>query len=161
MVGASAPAHEADKAGVLIFPPLLLAGGIAFGAVVSLIFPVHRIAATYAIPSAVCTIIAALGIDRWAQRSLRMANTAVHPANASTAVVCGGPFKYSRNPIYLAQGLLLISAGLLLRNLAYFVALVPWYVVMRFGIIAREERYLARKFGAEYAGYRGRVRRWF
>jgi protein-S-isoprenylcysteine O-methyltransferase Ste14 len=150
-----------DNAGVLIFPPLLLVAAMVFGFISSLFFPSYLLPKLYGYPLAACTVVAALGIERWAQHSLRIAQTAVHPAGVTSVIICDGAYAYSRNPIYLAQGLLLIAVGLLVRDLSFFVALLPWYWVMRQGVIAREERYLARKFGSDYARYRQHVRRWF
>jgi len=156
---ASDPGRE-DSARVLIFPPLLLVICIGVGLLAWRSLPWPTLSGVFAIPMALICGIAGLVADRWAQRSLRQAHTAVHPAHATTAVVDTGPFKYSRNPIYLAQGCFLACVGFMTRGTAFFLALLPWYLVMRLGVIAREERYLAGKFGADYLSYVGRVRRW-
>jgi protein-S-isoprenylcysteine O-methyltransferase Ste14 len=149
-----------DNAGVLIFPPLLLAlcagaGALTWWAVPSTIMP-----ASISYPMAGLCTAAGLFLDRWAQGSLRRAGTGVHPSDSTSVVVSSGAFAISRNPIYLAQGLLLAAGGFLLRSVAYFWVLLPWFTVMRIGVIAREERYLLRKFGSPYADYLKTVRRW-
>jgi protein-S-isoprenylcysteine O-methyltransferase Ste14 len=151
---------EQDNAGVLIFPPLLLALCAIGGLVSWWLIPVPELPAVASYPLAAVCIAGGLLLDQWAQRTLRLARTAVHPSEQSVAIVRSGPFAWSRNPIYLGQGLLLLAVGLLTRSSAYFWVILPWILVMRFGVIAREERYLLRKFGAPYAEYQRTVRRW-
>ncbi len=149
-----------DNAGVLVFPPLLLALCAAAGALAWWMVPSAAIPASLAYPLAGLCTVSGLFLDRWAQRSLRRARTAVHPSDTTSVIVSSGAFALSRNPIYLAQGLLLAAGGFLLRSGAYFWVLLPWYLLMRIGVIAREERYLLGKFGAPYAEYLKTVRRW-
>ena len=72
----------------------------------------------------------------------------------------GGPFRYSRNPLYL--GLILLYAGIAtaVDAVVVLVFLVPAVVVLYYGVIVREERYLERAFGEDYRSYKARVRRW-
>lgn len=156
-----ANADADDNAQVVIFPPLLLAICIGVGLIAWRLVPFQGIATTVAIPLAVLCLLAGLVLDRMAQQALRKAATAVHPAHSTREIVVTGLFGRTRNPIYVAQGLLLLAVGFLVREASYFVACIPWYVTMRFGVIGREERYLVRKFGSAYVDYMGRVGRWF
>jgi protein-S-isoprenylcysteine O-methyltransferase Ste14 len=122
--------------------------------------PGWSLPSAFAVPLGVLCALAGLGLDKWAQRTLRQAGTAIHPSGSTSAVISAGPFRYSRNPIYIAQGLLLAAVGFLVHSLAFFLAFLPWYVVMRFGVVAPEERYLVGKFGAAFEDYMNRVRRW-
>ena len=78
----------------------------------------------------------------------------------TTAIVENGPYRFTRNPIYL--GMFLSQAGIAIGfdDLWVLATLVPFYFVIRHGVVAREEAYLERKFGAVYLGYKSRVRRW-
>lgn len=86
--------------------------------------------------------------------------TTILPMRAASALVTEGPFRFSRNPMYVAMALLYVGAAswygsvwpLLLFPLVIFV-------ISRF-VIAREEAYLERRFGSEYVAYKRRVRRW-
>jgi len=149
-----------DSAGVLVFPPLLLVLCAVAGVLTWWVVPSTPLPAFFSYPMAVLCTTAGLVLDRWAQRSLRGASTAVHPSHTTSVVVTSGAFARSRNPIYLAQGLLLAAVGFLLRGVAYFWVLVPWFAVIRVGVIAREERYLLGKFRRQYADYQKTVRRW-
>jgi protein-S-isoprenylcysteine O-methyltransferase Ste14 len=92
--------------------------------------------------------------------TLVRAKTTFMPDRESNRLIVGGPFSISRNPIYV--GMLAIYVGMtLLANTAWPILLLPVvWIWMRVGIINREERYLAEKFGEPYAEYRRRVRRW-
>ena len=92
--------------------------------------------------------------------ALRQAGTAVDPRGKVRALVTQGPFAWSRNPIYLGMGMLLLGAILGL-DAPLALPLVPlwvWWIERRF--IAREEARIARDFGTAFAAYRARVRRW-
>ena len=83
------------------------------------------------------------------------------PTNEPTnSLVFKGPFRFSRNPIYLSMVSLLLGVGIWTNSL-WFIGLAALVVVLLFwGVISREERYLERMFGEEYLNYKRRVRRW-
>ena len=78
----------------------------------------------------------------------------------TTALVTAGPFGYSRNPIYVALTLLYLRVAFLVNALWILLLVVPVLLVIRYGVIAREEAYLTRKFGDVYHQYTAQVRRW-
>ncbi len=86
--------------------------------------------------------------------------TAVEPWKPTTAIVTDGPFRFTRNPAYLGMALLYIAIALLADAFWVLVPLPLALALIDRGVIAREERYLEGKFGAEYTDYRTRVRRW-
>ncbi|HYC32487.1 MAG TPA: methyltransferase [Gemmatimonadales bacterium] len=88
------------------------------------------------------------------------AGTPVTPLRATRRLVVSGPYRLSRNPDYLGQALLAAGLGLLFAPAWVLVALVPALGLVRYGVIAREESYLERRFGEEYRRYCRRVRRW-
>ena len=89
------------------------------------------------------------------------AGTNVNPSRPATTIVSSGPFRFTRNPLYV--GVTLIFGGLTLAFNTWwgFIVLVPVLITMHFGVVLREERYLERKFGEPYRQYRSRVRRYF
>jgi len=78
----------------------------------------------------------------------------------TTALVTEGPFRYSRNPIYVALTLLYVGVALLINALWILLLVVPALMALRYGVIAREEAYLTQKFGDAYHQYTTQVRRW-
>jgi protein-S-isoprenylcysteine O-methyltransferase Ste14 len=111
------------------------------------------------IPATGCFAVAAILAGAAAGRFWH-ARTTVLPHRTTTALVTSGPFRLTRNPLYLSLGLLMAGAAFAMNSLAMLTMLAPWAVVMRYGVIAREERYLEGKFGEDYRAYCQRVRRW-
>lgn len=105
-------------------------------------------------------IVLALGIDVWAMRTLYEAHTTILPNRGSSHLVAHGPFGYSRNPIYVANMVLLVGMGCVSMN-AWFLLLAPIDGIMtHFLAIRREENHLLAKFGYQFEDYRRKVRRW-
>jgi protein-S-isoprenylcysteine O-methyltransferase Ste14 len=87
-------------------------------------------------------------------------HTSVMPYSPTTAIIQSGPFRLTRNPLYVAMTLLYIGVALIM-NTAWPLLLLPLVlVIVHRGVIQREERYLEQKFGDEYISYKERVRRW-
>ena len=105
-------------------------------------------------------IFAALANAMLAILSLRRARTAVDPRHPTTAIVASGPFRYTRNPLYLSLVGLFIGLSACMDSLTMLSFVIPFVLVLTHGVIVREEHYLAIKFGQEYRDYRNKVRRW-
>jgi protein-S-isoprenylcysteine O-methyltransferase Ste14 len=95
-----------------------------------------------------------------AQRALRRAGTQVSPVQPTLAVATGGPYRWTRNPIYLADLGVYVGVSFFIDGLVPFLLLVPLAALLHWGVVLREERYLAAKFGETYRAYQARVRRW-
>jgi protein-S-isoprenylcysteine O-methyltransferase Ste14 len=101
-----------------------------------------------------------MALAAWFIRTMRGADTTIRIDKPVSSLVQDGPFRYSRNPGYVA--LTMIYSGIaVLRNALWAILLLPLvvYVVQR-EVIEREERYLERTFGEEYVNYKAQVRRW-
>ena len=96
----------------------------------------------------------------WAIVTIRKAGTQVETNKPTTTIVANGPYRLTRNPIYIGMFLGQTGLAIAFDNLWVLAMLAPFYLVIRYGVIAREESYLDRKFGAVYLGYKSRVRRW-
>jgi protein-S-isoprenylcysteine O-methyltransferase Ste14 len=96
----------------------------------------------------------------WAMLTFARAKTAILPSRSARTIVATGPFRYSRNPMYV--GLSAIYVGLsLLMGMAWPLVLLPLVLLSLYALVVRrEEHYLGHAFGDEYAAYRSRVRRW-
>ena len=92
--------------------------------------------------------------------AFRRAGTSPNPYRPSSQLVTTGIYRISRNPMYVGFTLWYLAAACWLNNVWLFVLLPIVLLVMLYGVILREERYLERQFGDEYRAYRKRVRRW-
>ena len=108
------------------------------------------------------TVLVALSIAivAWAIVLFRRAGTTIKPFRESSALVLEGPYRWSRNPIYVAMVGALVGVGVMLGSASPFVVIPVFAAVIDVAIIRGEEAALERSFGAAYAAYRGRVRRW-
>ncbi len=107
-------------------------------------------------------IVVLAGFLLWvsAIRTLRKHGTAINPTKPTTRVVSDGPYRFSRNPMYLGLTLLYLGVAFLVTSLWAILLLVLVLGIINWHAIAREERYLEAKFGDEYRNYRHRVRKW-
>ncbi len=104
--------------------------------------------------------IASAVFARWAFITMKSAGTSASPRETSKNLTTSGPFKYSRNPIYVAMTGLYIGFSLFINAIWPLVLLIPLLVAMQWGVILREEQYLSLRFGEEYLNYMKNVRRW-
>jgi protein-S-isoprenylcysteine O-methyltransferase Ste14 len=149
-----------DTAQVLVLPPLVYGGAFVMGLLLHLVFPLHILPTTLARGIGVVCVLVSLPLALATLRVLSRAHTPVDPMKPTTALVTEGPFRYSRNPIYVALTLLYVGVALLINALWILLLVVPAVLVFRYGVIAREEAYLTRKFGDAYRQYTAQVRRW-
>ena len=149
-----------DHPGVLIHPPvlmllhLLLAFVLGFAVPLSLPAPVPVTAAGFLI------VLAGLGFGFSAVRQFRNANTTLDPHGSVSVIVASGPYRFTRNPIYL--GFVSVVIGLPLVFGDYWgVILAPLLLILlQRLVVSFEEAYLEAKFGDAYRLYKSGVRRW-
>lgn len=151
--------NDRDIPGIVAPPPLLYAGGLLVGLGLHRLRPLPflppRVAPILGVALIVAGCIGVAGV--WA---FHRAATSPNPWRPTTHLVVGGPFRLTRNPMYLGLTLWYLGATCWANSLWPLLLLPLVLLVMQRGVIAREERYLERKFGDEYRGYRTRVRRW-
>jgi len=150
-----------DNANVLVPPPIAWALAFLVGLGLDRLYPLPFIPAGISriwIGGAVVAIGVALAVS--ALVTFRKAGTRVEPYKPTTAVVTHGPFALTRNPIYLGMFLGQIGLAIGFDSLWILAMLAPFFLVIRYGVVAREEAYLERKFGRAYLEYKSRTRRW-
>jgi protein-S-isoprenylcysteine O-methyltransferase Ste14 len=149
-----------DTPGVIAHPPLIYAGGLSAGLLVNYFFPVTFVPRTVARVLGWLLTSSGLILGFLGDRTLRKAGTNINPYEPVTTIVVEGPYRFTRNPLYLASAL--IYAGIAVRlNALWAAVLLPLVLgVVQCAVVEREERYLERKFGEEYTQYKARVRRW-
>ena len=101
-----------------------------------------------------------LALVAWAVLLFRRHGTSTTPGTKPAALVTGGPFGFTRNPMYLGLLLGLIGLALWLGSLTPWLAIPFFWMVINFAIIPLEEKIVESAFGDEYRAYRERVRRW-
>lgn len=142
-------------------PPVIYIGMLLLGVAIHVLSPVGIFPATHAHEVLGGVLLLFSGaFARWAFLTMRRSGTTANPRRPSEALATGGPFRVSRNPIYVAMTGIYIALALLVNSAWLLVLLAPLLVFMQWGVILREERYLAGKFGNEYIAYSARVRRW-
>lgn len=143
----------------LVRPPLVLLAAIILGVVLDLIWPLRFIPSGLVLAGPVI-VIAAVLLFVLSLREFRAAGTSVRGSKRSTTIVRTGPYRFSRNPIYLAFVLVLLGLAVWLNNLWLLVSLAAFAGFISIVIIPREERFLERNFQAQYSEYKAAVRRW-
>jgi protein-S-isoprenylcysteine O-methyltransferase Ste14 len=152
-----APEHAPD---VVAFPPLLYGGTLGAGLLLHWVVPSHPLPALTARVLGGLLVVGSGVIAKWGETTMRRAGTNVDPRQPSLALVVAGPFRFSRNPLYLSLTGLYLGIALLFNALWPLLLAVPLLLVVHWGIIKREERYLEARFGEPYRAYCRRVRRW-
>ena len=151
---------EQDTPGIRVPPPLIYLLPLTSGLLLD------RKAHIFFLPRGVARILGwplvggGVALAGWAFRTMRAADTTIRPDKPVSNLIQDGPFRYTRNPIYLSDAM--IYAGIaVLRNSLWAIVLLPlaMFVIQR-EVMGREERYLERAFGEEYLDYKRRVRRW-
>jgi protein-S-isoprenylcysteine O-methyltransferase Ste14 len=154
------PNDERDKPGIRVPPPPIYLLALILGLLLD------RRAHVPFLPGGVTRVLGGplvgggVALVAWFVRTMRSADTTIRIDKPVSSLVQDGPFRYSRNPGYVA--LTMVYAGIAtLRNALWAILLLPLvlYVIER-KVIEREERYLERTFGEEYLAYKARVRRW-
>jgi len=150
----------ADRPGVIARPPLIYAAALLVALLLRWIRP-WPILPPRLVPWIGLALVAlGLAIAIPGRLALKSAGTNVNPSKPTTAIVTRGPYRFTRNPLYIALTCLYVGLTLAFDTGWGLVLLVPVLATMHFGVVLREERYLEGKFGEEYRQYRGRVRRY-
>jgi protein-S-isoprenylcysteine O-methyltransferase Ste14 len=151
----------AATAQVIIRPPLAWALAVIAGLALDWLAPLPFVPADLPAGWLGALVFAfALALAAWAIVTMTRAGSNVPTNRPTTTIVESGPYRFTRNPIYLGMFGGLIGLAIAFDTLWLLLVLVPFALVIRHGVVAREETYLERKFGDLYRGYRLRVRRW-
>lgn len=117
-----------------------------------------QVRSTYA---AIVLVLAGIALAVSAERMFAAAGTEIMPASpANKALVTGGPFRYTRNPMYCGLMASALGVALYFGTLPFFAVPVLLFLLVNFVFVPFEEAKMLRQFGAQYTDYRARVRRW-
>jgi protein-S-isoprenylcysteine O-methyltransferase Ste14 len=153
------PRETSDTPGVIAPPPLIYVIGLVGGILLNRAYPTPMVSPFLArVLGIVCVASGVVVLQ--ALLAFRKARTNPEPWKPTTALVVSGPYRFTRNPMYLGFTCVYIGISCWL-NTAWPLLMLPIVLItMHFGVIVREERYLTHKFGADYESYMRRVRRW-
>jgi protein-S-isoprenylcysteine O-methyltransferase Ste14 len=140
-----------------VFYSVALAIGIALE---YLLWPIPVLGAPSKYVVAAVLIIASVLIMPSVLRRFRRAATPFDVRKAALSLITDGPYRFSRNPVYVSLTMLYLGIGILLDNGWVLILVIPVILVMDVWVIRREERHLEAKFGEQYLRYKAVVRRW-
>jgi protein-S-isoprenylcysteine O-methyltransferase Ste14 len=149
-----------DTAGVIGPPPLIFAAGLLLGRLAHARWPRGVVPRSWARPLGGLLIGLGGVLGLAAAATMRRSRTPLDPFRPTAALVTDGPFRYTRNPIYVSYSLVYAGIATAANSRATLLLLPAALAVLRRGVIEREEAYLERRFGAAYMQYKARVRRW-
>lgn len=141
-------------------PPLVYLSAIILGVILHLIAPISFFPHALAMPVGIALILIAIALLYASVARFRAAGTPVPAYKPTTAIVRKGPYRFTRNPIYLGFSLFQLGVAICVNSVWLLVTLALALVLMTYAVIQKEEQYLERKFGAEYLDYKTSVRRW-
>jgi protein-S-isoprenylcysteine O-methyltransferase Ste14 len=153
------PRQTRGTAGVVAPPPVIYLGFLGLGFALEGLLPGAELRGWAQWIGAV-VIVAGVALMILFELAFKRAGTDANPYRPSTALATNGPYRFSRNPGYLGMAVTYVGLALAAKAPWALVMLVPATLVIQYGVIAREERYLERLFGEGYLSYKRSTRRW-
>jgi protein-S-isoprenylcysteine O-methyltransferase Ste14 len=153
-------APDDDHAGVAFRPPVLLGAVLITVFALKRLFHPHVVSQSIALSAGPAVTILAVAFAVWAVITMKRGGSSVPTHLPTDAIVRRGPYRLSRNPIYVSMIGLLLGVGIWSDNVWFLPLVIVFAGLLQWGVISREENYLERKFGDEYASYKSKVRRW-
>jgi len=144
----------------LVRPPFMYLTAILIGSMLAIKWRLPFMPGSHSSLLGGAVVTAAVALFAYAVRTFRAAGTPVPGNEPTTVIVRTGPYRFSRNPIYLAFSLVQLGLAIWIDSVWLVGTLIAALAVMALVVIPREGRYLERKFGAEYLDYKAAVRRW-
>jgi len=145
-----------DNPGVIVFPPLILLGVLVLGLLLDYLVPLGILAT---LPH-IARFLFGASFPIRVRRAFEAAGTNIRPDQPTTAIVTTGLFAHARNPVYLGGLIAILGLALMLGADWIAILIVPAFLVLHYGVVLREERYLEAKFGAPYLAYKQSVPRY-
>lgn len=153
------PVPDAANLGIAR-PPFIYLSSIALGVILQFIRPVSFLPRGIIPVFGVAVIVLAIGLFLFAVRTFRAAGTPLPGNQPTTTIVRAGPYRFSRNPIYLAFSLFQLGIAMWVNSLWLILTLIVAVAIISLVVIPREERYLEARFPSDYSDYKASVRRW-
>jgi protein-S-isoprenylcysteine O-methyltransferase Ste14 len=125
-----------------------------------LFFPIARVVFFPYTLSGIVLIVSGILLTIWTNYNLLKKGTAIMPYEMPRHLITSGPYRFSRNPLYLGMAAALFGAAVFLGSLAPFIFPAIFMIVIEKSFISAEEKNLAKEFGSRYGEYKKSVRRW-
>ena len=148
---------------VVVKPPILFAGAVLLGCLLSWIVPLGPglgSANTRGLAAGGAIALFGFALMAVSVRQFRQAGTSVIPGEPSTVLLEIGPYRFTRNPIYIGFVIVYFGLAIMLSSAWMLLLLIPVLIILQRGVVEREEAYLQAKFGEAYRKYLARVPRW-
>jgi len=150
-----------DAPQILVLPPVLVGGTMIIGLVVHyFVWNVEILPTTPARVLGFTVFVASGLLAHFAHRAMDRVGTNVFPTQPTLAIATDGPYRFTRNPLYIAAIGVYIGTTLWVDSVVMLLLFLPMVVILHWGIVLREEEYLTAKFPEAYGAYRAKVRRW-
>jgi len=141
-------------------PPCYFFLGLSISIILDFVLPVYAIPIPYNYYSGIIIFVIGAVITIWTDQLFKKYKTTVKPGQESKKLVIKGPYKYSRNPMYLGMLMILLGVSCLLGSAISFFSPLVFYVIINFKFIPLEEKMLAKKFTEQFTEYKKHTRRW-
>jgi len=155
--------NDTGTAGVIARPPLLYVGALLLGLAADHLLPLpFDVPKAGLVHSTIAGLVVVVGLALMAAgiRDFSRGGTPVPTNQPTRTLVTTGTHRWSRNPIYVGMFFIYLGIGLAARSPWIVILTLPLGITVRYGVVAREEAYLERRFGNAYRDYKSRVRRW-
>ncbi len=152
--------NTSDSAGVITIPPIIYLIALLAGLLIDYFYPIGFLPESVSVWFGVLLTPVAIPIALFAVQALKRVETPIDVRKPTTAIVTGGIYRLSRNPMYVSLAVVYFGIACWVNSLWILLLIVPVLIVVDQGIIKREEQYLEHKFAGEYLQYKSEVRRW-
>ncbi|HEY1329519.1 MAG TPA: isoprenylcysteine carboxylmethyltransferase family protein [Casimicrobiaceae bacterium] len=154
-------AAEDSRTAHVVPPPVIFIAALCLGLAVEYFDPQPVVEpANVGYVAGGLLVVLGAALSTWMVLHFHHGGTAVSPLSPSRELVVTGPYRFTRNPDYIGQALVYAGIALVVNSIWVLAGLLPALAIVRFHVIAREERYLLGRFGRRYAEFCERVPRW-
>ena len=154
------PVDDKHGPGIRLHPPIIYAISILAGIGLNNLWPLAMPYGLHNRIYGVILIAVAILLAAWSLFEFHKADTDVRPDKPDSTLLTSGPYRFTRNPLYIVLTLAQLTVAIWLNNLWILLLAIPSVIVISLYAIAREERYLETLFGQQYLDYKKQVRRW-
>ena len=152
-----------DHPNVIVFPPVILATTVVLACMLQWLWPLgllEEVNQAFRVGAGGMAILIGVSLVAAGRNSLVRLGTNVSPLLPTTALATGGIYSWTRNPLYTGGTFVMLGIAFVFTLDWLLLLLVPAMLILHFGVVRNEERYLERKFGDSYREYKASVARY-